>query len=300
MIEPCQLGMISFVASMCIAMPLALLPPYILQKLNLISKTHREHLSVCMSQFCARWGLRLIPFANVEIHKPIPNRKIPKSEGSTSIWVCNHTSMLDVFILLAMDKKIRGKDKRPIKILYWRGLESNPITKWIFQMSGFIPVDMADNGNGVPNDYDKKSLKTLLKNIKQAFDDGFDVGILPEGQLNPTPEKGLQPVFTGAYTISKICKNSIRFLSLKGLHQLWHPNESIGMTVTGRRVKVAAYPIPLNVKMLRYPQDFVEIFEQVVGHFAKFGKDLPNWEDFLEGNVFQKNEKKKRDRTEPR
>jgi 1-acyl-sn-glycerol-3-phosphate acyltransferase len=54
----------------------------------------------------------LIPFCKVTAypyHDPNPE---------PSIWVCNHTSALDIFILLAADLKLRGKNKRPLKIVY--------------------------------------------------------------------------------------------------------------------------------------------------------------------------------------
>lgn len=97
-----------------------------------------------------------------------------ESEPEPAIWVCNHTSMLDIFFLLAKDKKLRGENKRPIKIIYWKDLEKNPVTKLLFTMSGFIPVEMEDNGNGNANTYKKSSFKALLKNIKKAFEDGFE------------------------------------------------------------------------------------------------------------------------------
>ena len=62
--------------------------------------------------------MRVFPFANVKVMKE-SDEGIPEP----TIWVCNHTSMLDIFVLLAADKKLRGKKKRPIKIIYWKELE---------------------------------------------------------------------------------------------------------------------------------------------------------------------------------
>jgi len=89
--------------------------------------------------------------------------------------------MLDVFLLLAADRQARGNTRRRIKIVYWKQLESNPVTKLLFRQAGFIPVQMAANEHGEENDYDRSSFKKLLKDAKQAFADGFDIGILPEG-----------------------------------------------------------------------------------------------------------------------
>jgi len=173
-----KVGMISYIASMCVALPIALFPAAVLYRAKLISRTRKEILSLRLGQFCSRWLIRIIPFAKVDIVQSDDDNKQKLDsfykEPEPSIWVCNHTSMLDVFFLLAVDKKMRGKKKRPIKIVYWKELEKNPITNILFKMSGFIPVQMADNGNGNANSYDKSSFKGLLKNIKQAFDEGFE------------------------------------------------------------------------------------------------------------------------------
>lgn len=161
--------MVSFVASMCVALPISLLPPVLLHRAKLISTTKKERLSLHAGQFCSRWLMRVFPFANVKVMKN-------SEEGSTepTIWVCNHTSMLDIFVLLATDKKLRGKKKRPIKIIYWKELERNPVTRILFKNCGFIPVEMEDNGSGNANTYNRGSFRAMLKSIKKAFDEGFE------------------------------------------------------------------------------------------------------------------------------
>jgi 1-acyl-sn-glycerol-3-phosphate acyltransferase len=271
-------GMIAYIASMCVALPVTLFPAAMLHKARLISKTRKEKLSLRIGQFCSRWLMRIIPFAKVQVMREDQQEQ----DQEPSVWVCNHTSMLDIFILLATDKKLRGKNKRPIKIVYWKDLEKNPITCLLFKMCGFFPVEMEANGNGNANQYKKSSFKALLKGIKEAFDEGFDIGILPEGQLNPTPEKGLQPVFPGAFTLSKMSKRPIRMMGLFGLHRLWHGDERIGMTVTGREVKVRAYPFSCKFENA---DDFVESFKSVVGYFGAKGEDHPDWQKYLTGKL---------------
>jgi hypothetical protein len=116
-------GMIAFVASMCVALPVTLFPIKVLHKAKIISRQQKEKVSLRTGQFCSRWLLRVIPFAKIEVMT-----EEQKGEAEPSIWVCNHTSMLDIFFLLATDKKLRGKNKRPIKIIYWKDLEKNPVT----------------------------------------------------------------------------------------------------------------------------------------------------------------------------
>jgi len=273
-------GMMSFIASMCITLPIALLPQYTLHRLGLISKVQKEQMALRAGQFCARNVLKIFPFCKVDItphHDPNPE---------PSIWVCNHVSALDIFMLLAADKKLRGKKKRPIKIVYWKQLEDNPITKLLFQQCGFIPVQMAANKAGESNDYDMKSFKLLLKQTKQAFEEGFDIGILPEGQLNPNPEEGLLPCFSGAFTLARMSKRPIHMMALHGTHRLWHAREDIGMTVTGRKINVRCYP---NGRKYTSGDEFLATFDAVVGQFGTNGKDLKKDEldDWLDGTKWK-------------
>lgn len=254
--------MMAFIAAMCIALPVTLLPQRAVYKAGLMSKTRKEKSALRTAQFCARWLIRLIPFCAL-------TTIAAKHEPTPSIWVCNHTSMLDIFLLLATDKKLRGRKRRPIKIVYWKGLEDNPVTKLLFTQCGFIPVQMADNGHGNDNEYDVSSFKKLLKDTKEAMNEGFDIGILPEGQLNPSPEDGLLPVFSGAYTLAKLSRRPVRMMALHGAHHLWHPID--GMKAAARNVKIRCFP---TEHKFTSADEFTSTFEDVVGHFGKTGQDL--------------------------
>ena len=111
---------------MCIALPATLLPQKFLFKLGLISQIQQEKWALTTGCFCAKWLFRLIPFCNVDVTTPY-YRSAPEAKNDDdgkverpqpSIWVCNHSSALDIFLLLANDWKLRGKHKRPIKIVY--------------------------------------------------------------------------------------------------------------------------------------------------------------------------------------
>lgn len=277
-------GMIGFIATVALGLISSLSIIKLLGYVGL-SETRRQRLALSTGQFCARWALRLFPFCKLEViaDKDAEYRKNPEP----AIWVCNHMSMLDVFLLLASDRKMRGPKKRPIKIVYWKNLEDNPFTKILFRQSGFIPIGMAPNEPGEANQYDKKSMKAFLKNSKQAFVDGFDIGILPEGQLNPTPEKGLLPTFSGAYALARMSKRPIQMMALHGVNQLWHPNDGMDvgdMNVTGRNVKIRVYP---QARKYASDEDFKETFAAVVGHYGKTGEDVEDLEAWLDGSKWE-------------
>jgi 1-acyl-sn-glycerol-3-phosphate acyltransferase len=260
--------MIAYIASMCVALPVTLFPVYILYKLKIIDRIQKEILSLKVGQFCSRWLMRLFPFARKSV---IVEREALLADPQPSIWVCNHISLLDLFFMLALDKQMRGKNRRPIKILYWKGLEANPITNLLCKMCGFIPVDMSDNGNGNANEYDPRSFKQMLRATKNAINDGFDIGILPEGQPNPIPERGLQPVFSGAFTLAKMSRRPIQMMALYGLHRMWHPDENIGMVCAARDMAVRVYP---GGRFYKDSEEFSSTFSAVVGHFGAHGRDL--------------------------
>jgi len=277
-----QTLMISYIASMCIALPLTLSPIYILYRAKLIDRIRKEKWSLKVAQFTSRWLMRIFPFASKRVIVDTDDDQLKNPEPT--IWVCNHISLLDLFFMLALDNKMRGKNRRPIKILYWKGLESNPITCLLCKMCGFIPVDMADNGNGNDNEYDMKSFKQMLKSTKTAMDEGFDIGILPEGQPNPTPEQGMMPVFSGAYTLAKMARRPIKMLSLFGLNKMWDPDGS--MPCTSRDMAVRVYP---NGRVYKDADEFSTTFSTVSGNFGAHGSDMPEQElnMWLDGTMWE-------------
>ena len=157
---------------------------------------------------------------------------------------------------------------------------------------------MVANKPGEDNEYDKKSFKNFLKESKQAFVDGFDIGVLPEGQLNPAPEKGLLPLFSGAFTLARMSKRPIQMIALHGINKLWHPNDGFGVgdiKVTSRHVKIRAYP---NPRKYDSDEDFKETFKAVVGHFGKYGTDVQDLESWLDGSKWQEMERNKQKQEE--
>jgi len=157
---------------------------------------------------------------------------------------------------------------------------------------------MTANKPGEDNEYNPASFKAFLKSCKQAFADGFDVGILPEGQLNPSPEKGLAPIFNGAYTLARMSRRPIQMIAMHGANQLWHPNDGMevgDMNVTGRHVKIRVYP---NPRKYESDGDFKETFTNVVGHFGKYGTDNEEYNEWLDGSKWKAEMEKRKEAEE--
>jgi 1-acyl-sn-glycerol-3-phosphate acyltransferase len=105
----------AYIASMCVALPMVLFPVWLCNKSQLIDKRTGEQWALDVGQFCARWLLYIMPFVNMKVHSDAVDESNPPEP---SIWVCNHTSMLDTFIFLASDLQLRGSNKHPIKAIY--------------------------------------------------------------------------------------------------------------------------------------------------------------------------------------
>jgi len=103
--------MMTFIVGMCISLPLTLLFPFLLEKMGVYTRIQKEKAALLAGHYCAKTLSTLIPFIHVKVQGEPP---LPEP----TVWVCNHSSMLDVFVLLAHDDQMRGPNRRPIKIVY--------------------------------------------------------------------------------------------------------------------------------------------------------------------------------------
>jgi hypothetical protein len=71
-------------------------------------------------------------------------------------------------------------------------------------------------------------------------------------------------------------------MALHGVHRLWNPDETIGMSVTDNHVKIRNYPYGRHFSSA---DEFKTTFEKVVGYFGATGRDLPGWEALLKGEA---------------
>jgi hypothetical protein len=115
-----QAGLLLYIISMCIALPVTLLPQRLLYRIGLVDRTTKEKMAVKTTQFVARNLMRIIPFCSIQT-KRVTLGKTPETPVP-AVWACNHNSMFDLFALLAADKKLRGKNRRPIKVSHERAL----------------------------------------------------------------------------------------------------------------------------------------------------------------------------------
>jgi 1-acyl-sn-glycerol-3-phosphate acyltransferase len=113
------------------------------------------------------WSIRLIlwtlGFTRV-IRTVIVNADVVPDKGAV-ILAANHTSMIDVFFIL-------GALRREAIAMAMAELWKSPLTRWLVEVLGQIPVVRGDPDSG----------KQAMESAAHALDDEALVGIFPEGK----------------------------------------------------------------------------------------------------------------------
>lgn len=111
------------------------------------------------------WTIRLLlwtlGFTRI-IRTEIVNADIVPAEGAV-ILAANHTSMVDVFFVL-------GALRRESIAMAMAELWKSPLTRWLVEVLGQIPVVRGDSESG----------KQAMESATHALEDGALVGIFPE------------------------------------------------------------------------------------------------------------------------
>jgi 1-acyl-sn-glycerol-3-phosphate acyltransferase len=113
------------------------------------------------------WSIRLVlwtlGFTRV-IRTKIVNDDVVPADGAV-ILAANHTSMIDVFFIL-------GALRREAIAMAMAELWKSPLTRWLVEVLGQIPVVRGDSESG----------KQAMEAAAHALEDGALVGIFPEGK----------------------------------------------------------------------------------------------------------------------
>lgn len=111
------------------------------------------------------WSIRLVlwtlGFTRI-VKTTIVNADVVPSKGAV-ILAANHTSMIDVFFILAA---LRREAIAMAMAELWK----SPFTRWLVEVLGQIPVVRGDSESG----------KQAMESAAQALHDGALVGIFPE------------------------------------------------------------------------------------------------------------------------
>jgi 1-acyl-sn-glycerol-3-phosphate acyltransferase len=113
------------------------------------------------------WSIRLILWTlgfTRAIRTEIVNADVVPGKGAV-ILAANHTSMIDVFFILA---SLRREAIAMAMAELWK----SPLTRWLVEVLGQIPVVRGDPDSG----------KQAMESAAHALEDGALVGIFPEGK----------------------------------------------------------------------------------------------------------------------
>jgi 1-acyl-sn-glycerol-3-phosphate acyltransferase len=132
------------------------------------------------------WALRLalwtLGFTRI-IRTEIVNAEVVPDRGAV-ILAANHTSMIDVFFILAA---LRREAIAMAMAELWR----SPFTRWLVEVLGQIPVVRGDSESG----------NQAMEAATRALEDGALVGIFPEGKCARPGE--VLPYRPGVAVLSK-------------------------------------------------------------------------------------------------
>ena len=132
------------------------------------------------------WTIRLLlwtlGFTRI-IRTEIVNADIVPAEGAV-ILAANHTSMVDVFFIL-------GALRREAIAMAMAELWKSPLTRWLVEVLGQIPVVRGDSESG----------KQAMESATHALEDGALVGIFPEQKCVRPGE--IAPYRPGVAVLSK-------------------------------------------------------------------------------------------------
>jgi 1-acyl-sn-glycerol-3-phosphate acyltransferase len=132
------------------------------------------------------WSLRLalwtLGFTRI-IRTEIVNADVVPDKGAV-ILAANHTSMIDVFFILAA---LRREAIAMAMAELWK----SPLTRWLVEVLGQIPVVRGDSESG----------KQAMESASHALEDGALVGIFPEGKCAKPGE--VLPYKPGVAVLSK-------------------------------------------------------------------------------------------------
>ena len=139
--------------------------------------------------------------------------------GRPVIFVCNHQSALDIFLLYGINAHFK-----------WVSKSSNfhiPLIGWAMTLNDYVPVKRGR----------RDSIMRMFAHCRQHLSNGNSVFIFPEGTRNI--EGGLKPFKSGAFTLAIDTQTPIIPIVLDGTSDIFSSTAYVGtFNGGGRDLKV--------------------------------------------------------------
>jgi 1-acyl-sn-glycerol-3-phosphate acyltransferase len=156
------------------------------------------------------WSIRLVlwtlGFTRI-IRTEIVNADVVPDKGAV-ILAANHTSMIDVFFIL-------GALRREAIAMAMAELWKSPLTRWLVEVLGQIPVVRGDSESG----------KQAMESAAHALEDGALVGMFPEQKCVKPGEAA--PYRPGVAVLSKRTGVPIIPVRLVNANEVWPLDEKL-------------------------------------------------------------------------
>ena len=179
-----------------------------------------------------RWGnyiqtmwatLTAAPFFTAKV------QNAPKVNSGPAIYVSNHQSWLDVFVLLPMDLGIKFVSKREI---FWI-----PLVGWVMHIIGHVPLVRGDRSSG----------SAAMATCQRILDAGYPVFFFAEGTRTRHLDEHGRPIVQGfkrgAFKLG--CDNPdvpIVPISISGTREMLPPNQETRLSADEGKIKVLVHP----------------------------------------------------------
>lgn len=153
-------------------------------------------------------------------------QKIIDLKKEKYLFLCNHISFMDLFLLIFLSSKF--KNKHLCKFVGMQEIFDWLFVGYVLKELGMIPIKMLPNKNN-QNQYCEESKKLLKERCKQELINGNSIFMFPEGRLNDNPLK-LNKIHSGAYYLGQETNTPIKIIGLKNVDKIWkrykHPTGS--------------------------------------------------------------------------
>ncbi len=169
------------------------------------------------------------------------------AENEGKIYVSNHLSYFDIFVLLA---KLPGK----VRIIYKKELNRMPLISWAMMASGFQSID-------------RKNIRSSLESLDKAakkIKNGLSFVIFPEGTRSETGDT--LPFKRGMFVLTEKAERDFIPVSLWNTHNIT-PNASLRVR-PGRVILVMGKP--MKSKSWNDKEFVNEVRDLIISNIKKF------------------------------
>lgn len=193
-----------------------------LRCLRLIPQRWTPRLCAMLTAVCCRWSRIASPHVTIRL---LPG-SLPSFTHmqSPNVVLVNHSSFLDSILFMWV---VNPTYMLRMKTLYMAKLASVPLLGTIIKSSEMLPVYFVSSDGGEFRVEKEKQAK-VLELTEQHLAGGGSISFFPEGAINRSNVKELQPFRIGSFKKVLEHKLNVYFMLTIGADVVWRRKESVG------------------------------------------------------------------------